>query len=245
MKNIKGIILFSLCFIFVSFCNCTVRAGEEKVVYLTFDDGPSPSNTNKILDVLERNKVNASFFVVGKNVSIYPDIIKRMDRDNMDIYPHCNNHTYRELYQSNLNYFDDLKECKNSINRVLEKEKSYRFVRMPGGSDNQVGDSEVISTIRRDLISNGINYIDWNVDSGDTTAVRVSTNKIKENMNTDGYKYKVEVVLMHDLENKNTTTEALESIINEYKVLGYRFKTLNQMEPWEFEYLKNIRVVNR
>ena len=50
---------------------------------------------------------------------------------------------------------------------------------------------------------------------------------------------------MHDLDNKNTTTEALETIINEYKVMGYKFKTLSEMEPWEKQYLENIRVINR
>ena len=108
-----------------------------------------------------------------------------------------------------------------------------------------VGDREVLTSIRNKLLKKGFDYVDWNVDSGDATAIRVARNIIENNVNSVGYKYQVEVLLMHDLDNKNTTTEALDTIINEYKVMGYKFKTLSEMEPWEKQYLENIRVINR
>lgn len=55
----------------------------------------------------------------------------------------------------------------------------------------------------------------------------------------------VEVVLMHDLENKKTTTEALQDIIDDYKKLGYEFKTIEAMEQWEYDYLRSRKVINR
>ena len=112
MKKLKGFILIILSFLCVPFCNYKVDAVEgEKLVYLTFDDGPSPNNTNRILNVLKKNDVKASFFVVGKNVEMFPEIVKKMDKNNMDIYPHCNNHIYKELYSSQDFYFNDLSKC--------------------------------------------------------------------------------------------------------------------------------------
>ena len=81
MKKLKGFILIILSFLCVAFCNYKVDAVEgEKLVYLTFDDGPSPNNTNRILDVLKKNDVKASFFVVGKNVEMFPEVVKKMDK---------------------------------------------------------------------------------------------------------------------------------------------------------------------
>ena len=73
----------------------------------------------------------------------------------------------------------------------------------------------------------------------------VACNTIKENVEEMCGKNIVEVVLMHDLENKKTTTEALQGIIDDYKKLGYEFKTIESMEPWEFDYLINRKVINR
>lgn len=246
MKKFRVFFIFLLSFLVLSFCNYTIQAyEEEKVVYLTFDDGPSPSNTDRILDILKRNNVKASFFVVGKNVQNFPEVVKRMDRDYMSIYPHCYNHTYKELYQTTQSYFNDLKKCTDVINSAIGKEQEYNFVRMPGGSDNLAGDRQVLLNIKSGLISSGVKYIDWNVDSGDASAIRVSAQNIKKNVNVGGNRYRVEVVLMHDLENKDTTAEALEEIIWEYKAMGYNFKTLDKISPWEIDYLKNIRVINR
>ena len=69
----------------VTYCNA---AEEERIVYLTFDDGPSPNNTLRILNILNENDVRATFFVVGENVKRFPDIVREMDKNNMDIYPH-------------------------------------------------------------------------------------------------------------------------------------------------------------
>ena len=119
------------------------------------------------------------------------------------------------------------------------------FVRMPGGSDNQVGSQKVLSLIKEEFPYRRENYIDWNIDSGDATAVRVPTDKIIRNVDSLLGSYRIEVILMHDLDNKDTTAEALNHVIKTHKDRGYKFKTLSEMEPWELEYLEKIRVVNR
>ena len=247
MKKVKVIIL-SVVFIMIYlinpiYANSTVEG--TKIVYLTFDDGPSESNTLKILDVLNESGVKASFFVVGGNVKKFPEVVKKVDRDKMAIFPHCNNHTYEELYSTKEYYFNDLVTCNNIINNVIGRERRINFVRMPGGSDNLAGSAKVLASIRSEMPNRGISYIDWNIDSGDTSAIRVSTDNIKNNINKFAGSYKIEVLLMHDLENKDTTTQALKEVIEEYKAMGYTFKTLDEIQPWELDYLKKIKVINR
>ena len=223
-----------------------VEANEiEKVVFLTFDDGPSMRGTEKIINTLNKNNVKATFFVVGENIKYFPESIKIMGRNNMAIYPHCNNHKYAELYSSKNNYFNDLNECNKLIEEVTGKSNKKIFVRLPGGSDNLVCDSEVLKSIKDELVRNEYCYVDWNVDIGDATALQVSTDVLINNINKYAGSYRVEVVLMHDLDNKETTIDALERVINEYKSMGYKFKTFDEITKEELQYLEKINVINR
>ena len=202
------VIIFIMIFNFTSI-NTMALNSQNKTVYLTFDDGPSNGNTNKILDILEKNNIKATFFVVGNRISANKSIIKRAKNLNMAIYPHCN-----------------------------------RFVRLPGGATNTVCKKEVLNNIKNEIKSQNIMYIDWNVDSGDAVARNVSSNIIKNNMRNYSGIYNVEVVLMHDSGDKESTVDTLQSIINNYKNKNYKFKTLNNISKEEINYLKKIRVIN-
>lgn len=244
-NKIYVIVLAIIMLLNLSLIKVSAAVQDEKIVYLTFDDGPSPTNTNNILDVLNQNNVRGTFFVVGTNVKLHPNTLNRMNKQGMAIYPHCNNHTYKQIYSSKDGYFNDLDQCTNLINQTLNTEMDFDFIRMPGGSDNHVSNNEVLESIREGIICTGKSYIDWNIDSGDACAMRVSTENIKNNMKLSAGTYKIEVVLMHDTENKDTTCDALRDVINDYKALGYKFKTLNEIEDWEVNYLKKIRVIDR
>ncbi|GAA0077680.1 polysaccharide deacetylase family protein [Clostridium sp. CTA-5] len=248
MKNYaKYVILIVLSLLM--FCNSfTVNAlqnTERKIVYLTFDDGPSPHNTENILSILNENNVRATFCVIGSNALRYKNTIKHLDEYNMAIIPHCNNHKYDELYSSTEYYINDLKTCMKIINNLTNKNKTFNFVRMPGGSDNLVCNSDVLYNIKTELKRKKINYIDWSVDSGDASAKLVSAENIENNIQKQVGINKIEVVLMHDLDNKITTADALQDVIDRYKKLGYEFKTLNEVEDWEIEYLTNKRIINK
>lgn len=226
----------------------SVKAVEEsdiKIVYLTFDDGPSPNNTDAILDILEKNDVKATFCIVGANAIRNKTTMKKMCNLGMGMIPHCNNHKYRELYSSTDYYMKDLELCCKNIYDSTGKNIECRFVRMPGGSDNRVGSPEVLKNIKGELKRKGVNYVDWSVDSGDATASKVSSTAIRHNIDEQaGFRY-IDVVLMHDLENKITTTESLQGIIDKYKSLGYKFKTFDEIDDWEIQYLINKRVINK
>lgn len=250
MKNviIKICILLFIIPLLIENNTYNVMANEEplkKIVYLTFDDGPSPNNTDAILDILSKNNVKATFCVVGYNALRNPRTMKRLQYLNMGIIPHCNNHEYKDLYSSTEYYMNDLEKCINSINSVIGEERKYNIVRMPGGSYNSICSTDVLENIKCELKNRGINYLDWSVDSGDASASQVSVEIIKNNINKQAGTSTVEVVLMHDLENKITTRNSLQDVINKYRNLGYEFKTLNEINEWEIRYLINNHVINK
>ncbi|MEG2290864.1 MAG: polysaccharide deacetylase family protein [Clostridium sp.] len=217
---------------------------DNKTVYLTFDDGPSPSTTNEILKVLENNNIKGSFFIIGKNARDNSDIIKNMNKSGMAVMPHTDSHEYNKIYSCAKSYFEDLKNCENTISALTGKE-NLRFVRMPGGSDNSVASESVLDEIRKNIISNNKYYIDWSLDTGDTETAQVTVDFIESRVREYGGLYKVEVVLMHDLQNKITTIESLQKTIDFYTERGYEFKTLDNINSEEIDYLKEIRVINK
>ncbi|GAA0085261.1 polysaccharide deacetylase family protein [Clostridium sp. CTA-7] len=217
---------------------------NRKTVYLTFDDGPSANITKGLISVLNNNEVKGTFFIVGDYAGIYPYVLKSLDENGMCIMPHCNIHDYATLYKSEEKYFKDLNKCKSIIEDTVGK-KNLNFIRLPGGSDNTVSNDNILTNIKNTIINNGDYYIDWTIASGDAELSETSADFIKSRIRDEGGLYNVEVVLMHDLGGKFTTVEALQDIISFYKNKGYTFKTLNEIEEWEIEYLKDIKVLNK
>lgn len=217
---------------------------DKKTVYLTFDDGPSPGTTNEILKVLEKNNVKATFFVIGGKARENSAVIKKMSASGMSIMPHTDIHEYEKIYESSKSYFEDLKKCEDTISNLTGK-SSFKFIRMPGGSDNDVAKGEVLSEIKNNIIKDNKYYIDWSLDTGDTETTQATVDFIESRVREYGGLYKSEVVLMHDLQNKITTIESLQNTIDFYKERSYEFKTLDNIEENEISYLKEIRVINK
>ena len=120
--------------------NITVEANpewDEKIVYLTFDDGPS-DNTKKILDILDQYKVKGTFFVTGNNQK-KNDLIRLAYEKGHSIGLHTYTHDYASVYASEENYFKDLQEIPDMVENVTG-EKSC-LIRFPGGSSNTISKS--------------------------------------------------------------------------------------------------------
>ncbi|SHK37451.1 Peptidoglycan/xylan/chitin deacetylase, PgdA/CDA1 family [Clostridium cavendishii DSM 21758] len=222
---------------------------KEKVVFLTFDDGPTTTNTRKILDILKNNKVKASFFVVGNNVKLNMargngEILKEAYNYGVDIYPHSESHVYNKIYRSEAEYIKDLEFCENTINNSLNSNKFNRFLRMPGGSNNRNASHTIISNIRKMIKAKGISYIDWNVSTGDASSKKCSKENIIKNIESHGDVYNISVVLIHDAYGKESSVDALQGIIDYYKARGYKFKSLGEMNDVEYNYLVKAKVIN-
>lgn len=191
----------------------------EKIVYLTFDDGPS-ENTEKILDILKENDAKATFFVTG-NGQDYNDAMKKAYDQGNTIGLHSYSHDY-SIYKSKKAYFKDLNQIQDLVEEVTG-EKSY-IIRFPGGSSNTISDEyseNIMDTLEVAVEEKGYEYYDWSVDSQDASSNDVSVDDIVSAATSSSENYIN--ILMHDSGTKSTTVEALPKIIKYYKKKGYTF----------------------
>ncbi len=190
------------------------------IVYLTFDDGPNEGTTNIILDILKEEGIQATFFVTCNG----PDyLIQRMYNEGHTVALHTASHAYYYVYSSVDNYFNDLNQVSNRVER-LTGQKSM-IIRFPGGSSNTVSrnySKGIMTTLTSEVKKRGYHYFDWNVDSGD--AAGAGTNQIYYNVASNISLGRENVVLMHDI--KYTTTYALRNIIKYGKENGFTFKKI-------------------
>ena len=139
---------------------------DKKVVYLTFDDGPS-ENTKRILDILAQYNAKATFFITGANEDCRP-YIKEAYEAGHTIGLHTYTHDYDKVYESDEAYFDDLEK----IGEVAKEQIGFVpcFIRFPGGSSNMVSakyNKGIMSRLVEAVQEKGYQYYDWNLDSGD------------------------------------------------------------------------------
>ncbi|WP_084284743.1 polysaccharide deacetylase family protein [Clostridium lundense] len=217
---------------------------KPKVAFLTFDDGPSPNNTRQILKILKENNVKATFFIVGEKAEANSEILKEMSRSGMCILPHCYSHSYETIYNTPDSYFNDLNKCIGVIKRITKK-TPQSYVRMPGGSDNLVSKPESLRTIRNRLNAKGIDYVDWNVSSGDATADTVPASTIENNIFDQCKEKNFVVMLMHDSYYKKTTVESLNYTIRYLKDKGFQFKTFEDLNAFERGTMIKTGIMNR
>lgn len=196
-----------------------IEKDEKGVVYLTFDDGPKDGVTDVILDILKDEGIKATFFVTSKG----PDkLIKRAYDEGHTIALHTSSHDYSRVYSSVDEYFKDLDEVSDRVERITgEKSKIIRF---PGGSSNTISrrySPGIMSTLTKEVINRGYRYYDWNLSSGDAEVGVSEANVIRDNVINNLSKDRVNMVLMHDI--KGYTRDALREIIKHGKDNGYRF----------------------
>lgn len=196
-----------------------------KTCYLTFDDGPSPNVTAKVLDILKENDIKATFFVTGENAKAYPDIIKRMDAEGHSIGNHSYSHNYSELYADDSSFDSSLIACKNAINEILGRDYQNKIFRFPGGMFGKPA-----SWYTYNINAEGYQYINWNALTGDSEGEvenpdsEYLMNKLKESTN-NGTTEDI-VVLMHDAGAKQVTADTLPQIIEYLKRKNYIFKPI-------------------
>lgn len=198
------------------------RNDDRKVAYLTFDDGPAPHITNAILDILREENVKATFFSIGNLAEVFPDEIRRQYEEGHGIGNHTYTHKFRQIYADPQNFVDELIKTEGVYKSILGEDKTFRLIRFPGGS---FGDK--LEPFREAVNEAGFAYIDWNCVNGDAETLDYQSpqkllSRVKE---TTGSKSGL-IVLMHDAPGKETTVEALPSIIEYLRSKGYEFELL-------------------
>ena len=207
----------------------TEQLANEKVVYLTFDDGPTPHNTERILEILKKNNIRATFFVIGHNSDMYKKIVD----EGHAIALHTYSHNYKEVYASEEAFFKDLYKIHDA---VMEKTGvDAKVTRFPGGSSNAIVKKATLRKIIDRLNDEGFVYQDWNCDSTDAAGNKRPADVLVKNA-TSCNATKINI-LMHDSAAKTTTADALQSIIDYYRNKGYDFEELTVYSP-KFQHRK-------
>lgn len=197
---------------------------SEKVIALTFDDGPSRRYTPPILDILKEKGAKASFFVLGSSAALEPEILKRVYAEGHDIGNHTFTHPdLSEIPSAQL----DLEL--NATQRVLEAKLGIRTVlfRPPFVKDiepethSQARTLQASAALGYITIGQRIDPLDWGRPGVDEIVRRTVSYAAKQSGN---------VVLLHDGGGDRTQTiAALPRIIDELRVQGFRFVTLHEL----------------
>ena len=204
----------------------TVNPGD-KVVYLTFDDGPG-RYTEELLDVLDRYGVKATFFVTNQ-FPAYQDLIGEEYRRGHTVAIHTCSHVYSDIYSSQENYFADLQKMRDIC--YAQTGEYPTILRFPGGSSNLISANYcpgIMSVLVRAVEMMGYQYCDWNVVSGDAGET-TSTSQIAANVIDGIKKYNVSVVLQHDIH--GFSVDAVEEILAWGLANGYTFLPMDDTTP--------------
>ncbi len=206
------------------------KDNQQRIAYLTFDDGPS-DNTVAILDFLKEQQIPATFFVIGNEYR--KDIYKRIVDEGHTLGNHTYGHDYNSIYKSPEAFFKDVEK----LNDLLEEATGQRsrILRFPGGSNNTVsrhaGGPNIMEVMCQEAEKRGYHFFDWNVDSLDASKAKQSMEVIVQSV-VGGSQYTDQaVILMHDAPAKTTTVQALPQIIDGLKKQGFIFKGLDMNTP--------------
>ena len=210
-----------------------VRTDGKKVVYLTFDDGPSTTNTPEILNVLDRYNVKATFFTLGKAIEANEEaknILKDTAKRGHAIANHSYSHDYSYLYPNRTmnvdNIVSDIEKSNSIMREVLGESFSTRVIRFPGGYWSWEGRT----AMKEAMDQNGYYNVDWNALNKDAEGKQKNADELlqstKETVEALGPDADSVVLLMHDTYGKEETVKALPQIIEYLQEKGFEFRTI-------------------
>ena len=204
--------------------NINTKQSNSSLLALTFDDGPN-HNTNKVLDILDKYHIRATFFILGCNIDGQEGIIERMNQLGMEV----ENHMYSHKLLSKLTdkeIIDEVEKVDTMVHNIINS--TPRFVRPSYGSYNL----KTKSLIHKPIITWSIDTLDWKYHNSKKIYQRV-VNKVH-----DG-----DIILMHDI--YRATANSLELIIPSLLEKGYQFVTLTELFNKKEVNLENGKVYMR
>lgn len=202
----------------------------QKICYLTFDDGPS-SNTKKVLDILKKYDVKATFFLIGSEIGKEDaPLLERMKKEGHAIGLHSNMHDFDKVYTGVDNCVKDYE----SEQEVLSKEYGIdtNLFRFPGGSACTYMNGQREAYIDA-MQQKGFVCFDWHV-SGEDSVGNPTVYSIQKNVIDSVLEYKEPIILLHDSGIADVTVDALPGIIESMQAEGCIFGTLDGREEYIF-----------
>ncbi|HLC82206.1 MAG TPA: polysaccharide deacetylase family protein [Bacteroidia bacterium] len=191
-------------------CNAVT---DEKIIAITFDDGPNPEYTPKVLSILAEQNVLATFFVIGKNIQGNENIIKKIDAAGHTIGNHTFSHSFFIDFKGKTGFMYELDATSDIVYNIIKKR--MKFFRPPYG----------VTTPHLASASKALNYyiIGWNIRSLDTT------NDTEERI-ADRVISQIKpgaIILFHDTSEK--TAQVLKQTLNFAKENGFKIVSVEEL----------------
>lgn len=204
---------------------------EQKVIYLTFDDGPSGKVTTDILDILKNEEVPATFFLIGNQIKGQEEILLRIKNEGHSLGLHSMSHNRNNLYSSNEKFLKEMLDTQNIIKEITGE--TSNILRFPFGCNNK---SYCLKPELVELLhTNNLKIHDWNVDSTDGANHSASPSTYLRKSKSN--KSEITLLMHCGYINKNSV-KALPDIIKLYKDKGYVFKGINDYTEELYHYIK-------
>ncbi len=196
---------------------------EEKIAYLTFDDGPTVKATGKTLDILKAEDIKATFFVVGKHVKENPELAKRAYEEGHYLANHGYHHNNKKLYQSAESFISEIKNTDIEIGKAIGVENYCSHVfRFPNGYMSSRYKAKKKEAVKL-LSEMNYTYIDWNCLNHDSVK-KYSNSQLLKNLKKSAKNKGTLVILMHDTSDVNDTPSILKDSIDYLREQGYEFR---------------------
>ena len=191
---------------------------EDKEVVLTFDDGPLPPKTNKVLDILAKECVKATFFLVGKMATTFPDVVHKIEADGHTIGTHSQSHPLKLHKVALAKAEEELSGGIASVTSVLGQPPAP-FIRIPGlartnAIDQYLGQQKLMT---------------WSADFPADDWTKISPTQVYTRALQRIEAYGKGILLLHDIQPR--TVEALPTLLRELKRRGYRIVHVEAATP--------------
>ena len=182
---------------------------DRKMVALTFDDGPHPVYTERLLDGLKKRNVKATFFLIGKSADKYPELVKRMAEEGHLI----GNHTMDHVQLNHKTYEEAIEQIRQS-NQIISQitGQTPQYIRPPFGEWSKELQEEVDMT----AVLWDVDPVDWKVKNTEIVVKRILKNA------RDG-----DIILLHDV--YGTSVDAALEIVDQMQAEGYEFVTVDEI----------------
>jgi peptidoglycan/xylan/chitin deacetylase (PgdA/CDA1 family) len=191
------------------------RGGNPKLVALTFDDGPYPVETPLLLDELSDLHVPATFFLIGHDAEMYPELTARIEADGNEVADHTQTHPANFDALGPQEETAELRDGSATLERYAHDPAIRTMMRPPHGRFTL----ETLQTAQRD----GYDVILWNDDPGDWRAV--PPQRLLEHV--EAHATAPDIVLLHS--GRLNTIDALPEIVARFRAAGFAFVTVGEM----------------
>ncbi len=191
---------------------------EEKVLYLTFDAGYENGYTAKILDALKKHRVPAAFFLVGNYLETNPDLVKRMVKEGHIV----GNHTYHHPDMSQIAEKADFEREIKDLEALYQKvtgQAMKKYYRPPQGKYSE-SNLQMAKDLGYRTIFWSLAYVDWY--ESQQPSKEEAFKKLIPRVHPGA------IILLHST--SKTNGEILDELLTKWEEMGYRFKSLDQLE---------------